>query len=80
MKSISDATHWVIYDSARETFNAVQDQLLPNEANAEAASGRPVDFLSNGVKIRFSSYLNDSGQTYIYLAFAENPFKFANAR
>ena len=80
MKSVSDATHWVIYDSARETFNQVQDQLLPNEVNAEAASGRPVDFLSNGVKIRFSSYLNDSGQTYIYLAFAENPFKYSNAR
>ena len=80
MKSISDATHWVIYDSARETFNDVQNQLLPNEINAEAASGRPVDFLSNGVKIRFSSYLNDSGQTYIYLAFAEAPFKYSNAR
>ena len=80
MKSVSDATHWVIYDSARETFNAVQDQLLPNATNAEAASGRPVDFLSNGVKLRFSSYLNDNGQTYIYLAFAENPFKYANAR
>ena len=80
MKSLSDATHWVIYDSVRETFNAVDLQLLPNETNAEAASSRPVDFLSNGVKIRFSSYLNDSGQTYIYLAFAEQPFKFSNAR
>jgi hypothetical protein len=80
MKSTSDATHWVIYDSERETYNDVQDQLLPNEANAEAASGRPVDFLSNGVKIRFSSYLNDNGQNYIYMAFAENPFKYSNAR
>ena len=80
MKSASDATHWVIYDSARETENPVDLQLLPNETNAEAASSRPVDFLSNGVKIRFSSYLNDDGQTYIYLAFAEQPFKFANAR
>ena len=80
MKSISDATHWVIYDAAREPENTVDLQLLPNEVNAEAASGRPVDFLSNGVKLRFSSYLNDSGQTYIYLAFAETPFKFANAR
>jgi len=80
MRSISDGTHWVIHDSARETENPLDLQLLPNEANAEAASSRPVDFLSNGVKIRFSSYLNDSGQSYLYLAFAESPFKFANAR
>jgi len=80
MKSADDATHWVIYDSERETYNDVQDQLLPNEANGEAASGRPVDFLSNGVKLRFNSYLNDSTQTYIYMAFAENPFKYSNAR
>jgi hypothetical protein len=41
------------------------------------------DFLSNGIKIRSDmnvGYLNASGGTYIYAAFAEAPFKFASAR
>ena len=37
------------------------------------------DLVSNGAKIR-SNNNNTSGQTYIYAAFAENPFKYANAR
>jgi len=40
-----------------------------------------MDFLSNGFKVRnANAYINTSGATYIYLAFAEAPFKFANAR
>ena len=43
----------------------------------------PLNLLSqiNGVKIRTANgTLNSSGVTYIYAAFAENPFKYANAR
>jgi hypothetical protein len=46
------------------------------------ALAEPVDFLSNGFKLR-SSFWSDNGgtgNTYIYAAFAENPFKYANAR
>jgi len=40
-----------------------------------------MDFLSNGFKPRYGgSSMNGSGSTYIYLAFAEHPFKYANAR
>jgi len=40
-----------------------------------------MDFLSNGVKLRGSqTEQNGSGTTYIYMAFAENPFKYSNAR
>ena len=45
----------------------------------EYASGRNVDFLSNGVKLRFSTYLNVSGKKYIYVAIG-NSSKYANAR
>jgi hypothetical protein len=40
-----------------------------------------LDILSNGFKPRASgSHLNDSGQTYIYIAFAEHPFATSRAR
>ena len=40
-----------------------------------------MDSLSNGFKVRNSANgYNASGGTYIYAAFAENPFKYANAR
>ena len=41
-----------------------------------------VDFLSNGMKMRIDSgYLNNgAGTTFMYMAFAESPFKYSNAR
>jgi hypothetical protein len=80
MKSTSAGSHWVMYDSKRNTYNQVNLQLAANLTDIESNESRPVDFLSNGVKIKFSSYLNVSGDTYIYAAFAETPFKYARAR
>jgi hypothetical protein len=37
-------------------------------------------FVSNGFKVRSTSAINASGGTYIYMAFAENPFKYSLAR
>ena len=79
MRAVTDASHWVIYDAAREPENPVDQQLLANEVNAEYASSRDVDFLSNGVKLRFSTYLNVSDKKYIYVAIGKS-FKYANAR
>jgi hypothetical protein len=79
-RSDSGTHHWRLFDAARSTFNKVDDYLAPSNSNAEAV-GKDVDFVSNGVKIRATNTdLNTSGGTYIYLAFAENPFKYANAR
>ena len=40
-----------------------------------------IDLLSNGFKLRINAVAhNASGGTYIYLAFAESPFKNARAR
>jgi hypothetical protein len=74
---------WLIYDSARNTYNLVDLFLQANQSNAEAGNStdNPLDFLSNGFKLRYSNTAtNQSGETFIYMAFAESPFKYANAR
>jgi hypothetical protein len=70
-------------DSSRSPYNAAILYLSPNNSGAEASPGAAqfFDFLSNGFKLRVSgSYSNSSGATYIYMAFAEHPFKNALAR
>ena len=78
IKVSSTTENWVIRDNKRDTFNNVYKQLLPNASSAEDTSndGRfSNDFLSNGFKLRAThASTNQSGATYIYMAFAENPF------
>jgi hypothetical protein len=70
-----------VFDTARNTYNVVADILYPNLSSAEVASALDVDFVSNGFKWREGGGAgNDSGVTYIYMAFAENPFKYSLAR
>jgi hypothetical protein len=75
---------WLIYDTARDIYNQSNTLLRANTSQAETASGE-IDILSNGFKYRGSStnadyVTNVSGATYIYMAFAENPFKNSLAR
>jgi hypothetical protein len=80
IKSSSDAVNWYVYDTSRDTGNLAGNQLYPNLSNAEVSSVG-IDILSNGFKVRYgASPLNASGSTYIYACFAENAFKFSNAR
>jgi hypothetical protein len=81
IKSSSDAYNWFINDSSRNPTNVTGLDLSPNLSNAESNDTPTFDFLSNGFKLR-NTYIsqNGSGTTYIYMAFAENPFKYANAR
>ena len=82
-KSITASGYeWVIIDNKRTPFNERQGYLKANEAEAENTSYNFVDFLSNGIKIRASSGndVNASGHTVIYMAFADQPFKFSNAK
>lgn len=72
--------NWIIYDAARSTYNQPAAALYPNLVNVEDTS-HPSDFLSNGFKLRSTGAdSNASGGTFIFMAFAENPFKYANAR
>jgi hypothetical protein len=72
---------WVIYDNKRDTYNAVGQVLYAQSAEAEGDTRPRADFLSNGFKLRSATEPNwSSGNPIIYLAFAEIPFKYANAR
>ena len=64
---------WIIYDSTRNPVNGDMSGLYPNQAAGEG-TGYVVDLLSNGFKIRDLETLQNRGSTYIYAAFAENPF------
>jgi hypothetical protein len=81
VKRTNGAEGWYVQDSARNTYNSANDRYLQIESNAAGYSANPKDLLSNGFKIR-NNYggQNASGGTYIYMAFAENPFKYSNAR
>jgi hypothetical protein len=72
---------WEIVDTSRDTYNAAGLELFPNTSGAET-DGRPrLDILSNGFKVRTTGAgINGSGNTIIYAAFAENPFKYSRAR
>ena len=67
-------------DSARNTYNVANLRLFANLSNADNTQDI-LDFTSNGFKLRTTNTAeNTSGTTYIYMAFAENPFKYALAR
>jgi len=79
MIKASDATKsWYMWDNKRASGSNVNDDtLLADTSDEEFASN--IDFVSNGVKIRTSgSGENQNGTTYIYMAFAEQPFVNSN--
>jgi hypothetical protein len=81
-KRTDTTSNWNIEDSYREAYNSATspNELYANLSNAEGTNGSPI-FLSNGFKLTSTGAgYNASGGTYIYMAFAENPFKNANAR
>ena len=82
LKSTSSGYNWVLYDTERDTYNAASTQLLPNEAWSEATIGSSwlIDVLSNGFKLRVANGDANGSVPYIYMAFAENPFKNSLAR
>jgi hypothetical protein len=82
VKQTDAVGNWIIWDTARSTYNQMQDYLVPNSSGAESNNVLvSIDALSNGFKCRTSDDdINGSGNTYIYMAFAENPFKNALAR
>ena len=75
---------WHDYDSSRSPFNYSGSNILkPNIADAELTGRNDVqiDMLSNGFRlIGNDAGINESGATFIYMCFAENPFKNSLAR
>ena len=77
-KSIDSTSSWYLFDNKREGYNPDNDSLLANTAGAETTTDM-VDLLSNGFKLRRGADPNIA-ETFVYLAIADQPFKFANAR
>ena len=80
IKGTSAVNEWYLYDAARSPANEINYYLEADTADAEAGMDK-FDFLSNGFKIR-NGYggSNTNNGVYLYMAFAEAPFKYANAR
>ena len=76
----ADATgNWQILDNKRNPTNPANDFVRANGYAAEV-SNYNVDFLSNGIKLRNTDQDYNTVHTFFYMAFAEMPFKYANAR
>jgi hypothetical protein len=81
-KASNAATNWMMFDTTINPINEAKSQLWPNLANAENTNSVGIDFLSNGIKLRGALTATNAATSYnyIYMAFAENPFKNSNAR
>jgi hypothetical protein len=76
MTKRTDSTgNWLMYDNKRIGYNPSNYFLYPNLSNVEdTANSEWLDLYSNGFKIRATSAtVNGSGNSYIYMAFAEQP-------
>jgi len=83
IKRTNGTGQWFIMDNKRIGYNGANYRLLADANSTEytGASSNIIDIISNGFKCKTtSSNTNGSSDTYIYLAFAEQPFKFSNAR
>ena len=84
VKRTNSTGNWWIADNQRpSSFNNIpaSSLLYANLNNAEGGTGEWIDFISNGFKIRNTfTDENASGGTYIYMAFAEMPFKYSLGR
>ena len=86
IKRVDSTGNWITDNSVTSPYNYASKYLLPNTSDAEGdttsnSAGQMMDILSNGFKLRnTNAERNASGGTYVGIAFAENPFKYANAR
>jgi hypothetical protein len=87
VKNITDTggRDWGIQDSTRKPVNPCDHQLKPNQTEIEnsgvAGSTFQIDIVSNGFKVRNNSGIwNNDGETIIFAAFAESPFKTSNGK
>jgi len=77
IKNTSQATDWIMVDNKRLGYNTGNAPLKPNSTAAETnVTDNALDLLSNGFKLLNAGTKTnaDSGNTFIYMAFAEEPF------
>lgn len=83
IKSTSGGRPFVIYDNKRSPENPAILWLQPDTTHGDQsdATNHDIDFMANGFKVKGGSGdVNTTGETYIFAAFAEMPFKYATAR
>ena len=83
IKRTDSSNSWVIYDTARDTYNIGGRRLYAEVSDSEGQNtSHHIDILSNGFKVRSpaGNLLNASNGTYIWASFASSPFKTARAR
>jgi len=78
IKSIDSTSSWHLYDYQREGYNVDNDRLVAEETTVEGTADE-IDLLSNGFKLRIATDPNVA-ETYIFIAIAEAPIKWSNAR
>ena len=92
-KNIASAegyTGWTIQDVKRAPYNIVTlgtmltasgDYVEGTRSQGSTSTLNYYDILSNGFKMRGTGYeINQADAVYVYIAFAEYPFKYTNAR
>ena len=66
------------FDDVSQAANPVKSSLIANSSGAKATENS-MDFVNDGFKLRTSGNgHNTSGHTYLYVAFAQNPFVNSN--
>ena len=81
IKSTASGERWNIFDKDRDPDNIVTQILFPSESVVESTSSNGPEFLANGFQVRGNvGNWNHDGEKYIYMAFADQPFKYSNAR
>ena len=80
LKCTNTARSWQIHNNKLNPFNSCTSRLFPNLSDAEATGTEQfVDFLSNGFKLKSNDANgNGTGNSYIYMAFAEAPLVGTN--
>ena len=74
LKNTTRAASWLIYDNKRLGYNPDNNELVAN-TGADEETYDQIDILSNGFKMKANgTSTNLNGDTYIYMAFASNPF------
>ena len=79
IKETSGIDGWGMFDNKRVPYNYVNTHVQAQSTSADITNtADAVDFLSNGFKVATgtssANFINESGASYIYMAFAENPF------
>ena len=65
---------WYMFNNKMPSYNLINESLRANTTGAQNSTGQ-IDFTAQGFKTRTSNYaVNGGSQSYIYMAFAENPF------